>query len=86
MCLLVSRAMRVRLEEIDPDSVLLGVLKNPLLSVSFSLPVFQCLFPFQNDALLCVKPFVRLQRYSTCKPHNLFSICHTIVRMPPDRD
>lgn len=82
----MSRATRVRLEEIDPDNVLLGILKNSLLSVSFSLPVFQCLFPFQNDALLCVKPFVRLQGYSTCKLHNLFSICHPIVRMLPDRD
>lgn len=65
--------------------VLLGILKNSaLLSVFPSL--FRCFsasFPFQNTALLCIKPCVRLQGHAICKPHNWFFVCHPVVRNLP---
>lgn len=79
--------MRVRLEEMDPDTVLLGILKNPVLLSVFpsALQSFSASSPFQNNALLCVKPLVRLQGYAICKPRNLFSIWHLVVRKLPQK-
>jgi len=88
ICLLVSRAMSIRLEEMDPDTVLSGLLKNPVTLSVFPSPLqcFSASCPFWNNALLCVKPCVGLQGYAICKPPSLFFACHPVVRRFPKKD